>query len=491
MTLHLSHTNATILTVEDDPVVRESIAIWLEDTGFRVLQADNGLAGLKLFRDRQPDVVLLDLGIPQLEGSRLLELIASESPDTPVIVVSGRANIDDAIEAFKAGARDYITKPIMNMDMLEKTVRNCIEHKSLKERVTLAENRYYTLVQNLPVIVFAINDKLQMQFVNATTENILGYNQEAVLGDPTWFISHVHHMERSTVEQAFAKAFSQADTPFLLEFQFKHASGYYMQLQARSINVTPPDPMGRFEGRMEGVITDITERAFLDKVLVQREKLNTLGAMADEIAHEFRNPVFALGGFARRLHDKMPNLPEADIILSEAKRLEELLDRVKDYLKPVSVTNKQCSLNAIIRFCIELLRPRLARTLIQPQLELSETLDTIMSDQDILTQISINLLTNALEQLPEGALLRIRSYETPNRQAMDIFIPSNGCISRDPEHLLLPFEQDGPVRNLAVSYRLVKNVDGFLSVQQDEKHLTLTLSLPTGKSEEIMSHRPL
>lgn len=468
----------TILTVEDDPVVRDSIAFWLEDAGFTVLQTDNGLTGLQIFRDEKPDAVLLDLGIPGIEGGKLLELVAGESPNTPLIVVSGRAEIDDAIAAFKAGAWDYITKPIVNMDMLEKTVRNCLEFKSLKERVTVAENRYFSLVQSLPVVVFSLDSNMEIGFINTTSTSVLGYPPEIVLSEPDWFLHNVHPEEHDSIKNAFACAFQTPHEPFFLEFQFQHRNGYSVQLQAKSISIVPSDPETGFTGRMEGVLTDVTERAFLDKMLVQREKLNTLGAMADEIAHEFRNPIFALGGFARRLQSKYPDLQEATIILQEAQRLEELLDRVKDYLQPITVNMTECSLNGILRFCMDLMRPRFARNDISLQPDLHPSLQPLQSDNDLLTQIGINLLTNAAIQMADGETITLRSFESPGKQHVSVSAPLHTTITLDKEQMLMPFEQSGPSRGLAVAHRLVKDVNGLLSVQQEKGILTLTLSLP-------------
>ncbi len=469
---------STILTVEDDPVVRDSIAFWLEDAGFTVLQTDNGLTGLQIFRDEQPDAVLLDLGIPGIEGNKLLEMLAGEAPNTPIIIVSGRAEIDDAIAAFKSGAWDYITKPIVNMDMLEKTVRNCLEFKSLKERVTVAENRYYSLVQNLPVVVFSLNSDLEFNFLNATSTAVLGTPPETVLSEPDWLLNNVHPDDRNMVRQGFAEAFAAPGTPFFLEFRFQHGNAYTVQLQAKSISIIPPSPENGTSGRMEGVLTDVTERAFLDKMLVQREKLNTLGAMADEIAHEFRNPIFALGGFARRLQTKLPEMQEPGIILQEAQRLEQLLDRVKDYLKPVTVRMEPCSINGILRFCTELMRPRFVRGNIIPQLALDGTLPPVQSDNDLLTQIGINLLTNASLQMAHGETLTLRSYATPGQQHIAVTAPLHASIALDAEQMLMPFEQSASSQGLAVAYRLAKDVNGLLSVRQEQELLTLILSLP-------------
>lgn len=130
--------SVTILTVEDDQLVRKAIAAYLQRLGYLVLQATDGEEGLKIFRRAHPDLVLTDLRLPILDGMELLSTIQNESPETPVIIVSGMGTLDDAIKALKLGARDYVTKPITDMGLLEHAVDRALERARL-----IMENRRY------------------------------------------------------------------------------------------------------------------------------------------------------------------------------------------------------------------------------------------------------------------------------------------------------------------------------------------------------------
>ena len=129
---------AKILTIEDDPVIRGGVVSYLEDSGYEMLEAGDGTAGIELFRRERPDVVLCDLRLPGLDGLEVLATIIGESPDTPVIVVSGITVVKDAVQALKSGAWDYITKPIHDMAVLENTILKALERVDL-----LRENREY------------------------------------------------------------------------------------------------------------------------------------------------------------------------------------------------------------------------------------------------------------------------------------------------------------------------------------------------------------
>ncbi len=131
-------TPARILTIEDEPPIRDGIVAYLEDSGFTMLQASDGPSGIDIFRQEHPDVVLCDLRLPGMDGLEVLSTITAESPETPVIVVSGVSLLSYAVQALKRGAWDYVTKPIQDMAVLESAIRRVIEHAGL-----LRQNREY------------------------------------------------------------------------------------------------------------------------------------------------------------------------------------------------------------------------------------------------------------------------------------------------------------------------------------------------------------
>jgi PAS domain S-box-containing protein len=133
-----AHKPLKILAIDDEPVVRDSIAAYLEDSGFAVIQAGDGQEGLRKLRAETPDLILLDLRMPEMDGLEFLEIMNQEAPDTPVIVVSGTGVLQDAIEALRAGAHDFVTKPILDMAVLEHAVKGALERARLR-----SENQRY------------------------------------------------------------------------------------------------------------------------------------------------------------------------------------------------------------------------------------------------------------------------------------------------------------------------------------------------------------
>jgi two-component system NtrC family response regulator len=125
----------SILIIDDDTSLRRVLEYTLEEAGHEVLTAADGVSGLALFGEQQPDLVITDLKMPGMSGFQVLAAIKERSLQTPVIVITAFGAIETAVEAMKLGAYDYITKPF-NRDELRLVV-----HKALEMRDMARENR--------------------------------------------------------------------------------------------------------------------------------------------------------------------------------------------------------------------------------------------------------------------------------------------------------------------------------------------------------------
>jgi len=130
--------NKTILTIDDDEAIRTSFRMYLSDCGYNPLTAESGAAGLKCFETEQPDLVLIDLRMPEIDGFEVIARIKELSPETPLVVVSGMGELDDAIRAIRLGAWDYLTKPVEDLPTLLHTIEKALERAQL-----IKENREY------------------------------------------------------------------------------------------------------------------------------------------------------------------------------------------------------------------------------------------------------------------------------------------------------------------------------------------------------------
>lgn len=144
---------ASILTIDDEAGIRQNLSAYLEDCGYRTLEAANGVEGMEVFRRERPDVVLCDLRMPGMDGLEVLARIRDDSPDTPVIVVSGVGTLGDVVEALRRGAWDYLTKPIEDMELLESAVGRALARARLSR-----ENREYR--ESLEVLIKELKQTL-------------------------------------------------------------------------------------------------------------------------------------------------------------------------------------------------------------------------------------------------------------------------------------------------------------------------------------------
>jgi phosphoserine phosphatase RsbU/P len=129
---------STVLAIDDDRLVRSAFRRVLERGGFRVLEAEDGSSGLESFRAHPPDAVLLDLRMPGTDGLDVLSEIVKESPETPVLVVSGETTLSDVVQALRRGAWDFVTKPVQDAELLVRAISRGIEKAQL-----LRQNREY------------------------------------------------------------------------------------------------------------------------------------------------------------------------------------------------------------------------------------------------------------------------------------------------------------------------------------------------------------
>jgi PAS domain S-box-containing protein len=223
---------------------------------------------------------------------------------------------------------------------------------------------------------------------------------------------------------------------------------------------------------------EIEERRRLEKILTQKEKLETLGAIAAEVAHEIRNPLVCIGGFARRLRQRLPDSAECEIILRESERLERILSRIGDYLKPVEVSFQECSVNTIVVECKDLLSPELQRRKVVCRLDLDSELSQVRTDPGILKQVFINLIRKGAESMTKGGDMVIRTRQTDQVILIEFRNQAPGLRIKRPDQLFMPFADEGESIGLPLSYRLLKDMGGLLSFSQEKDCIVFTVTLP-------------
>ena len=234
---------------------------------------------------------------------------------------------------------------------------------------------------------------------------------------------------------------------------------------------------------VEGIVVDITDRVELERFMVQEEKLKTLGAISAEVAHEIRNPLFAIAGFAHRLQARLPDNHEAGIILSEARRLEDILDKISNYLHPVDLRPQLCALGAIVAAALDFLGPEFSALDIFAETRLAPELPELRLDPDLLTQVVTSLVRFAAKRTPPGGCVRLLASRHARFVHLDVAFAPNAPVA-EPELLFLPFEEGDERMGLPLAYRIVKNMSGSLTFSQGSGEAAFTVQLPVGPPYE-------
>jgi two-component system sensor histidine kinase HydH len=465
-----------ILVVDDDPTICKLLEGVLLTEGYQPELCLHPQQALALSGQERFGLAFVDINLPEMSGLDLAAKIKEHDPHCEVVFITGSGAIENAVQALKIGAYDYLRKPF-TLTEFNLCLKRFQERRLLKERIRFAEQRYFDLVQNIPLLVYVLTKDFQLDFVNQACLAMLGYTPEEAMQTQDWFVERIHTKDRRAIMDLLQKLFVSGGPPATVEGRLVHKQGHLINVIIKSIPYHGCGA-GREVNCLEGIIVDITDHVFLERALVQKEKLKTLGAISAEVAHEIRNPLVSIGGFARRLQTKYPNLHEVEIILRESQRLEKILDRIRNYLKPVDIRHEQCPVNPIIRDSIELLAPEIERRSVICRLQLDAGQPLVYVDRDVLGQVFINLIRNALVAMEKDEILTIKSFVSG--QSIHIDFRNQTCSPKikNPELLFLPFDEGGQSIGLPLCYTLLKSMGGLLSFAQEQDHVTFTVSLP-------------
>jgi signal transduction histidine kinase len=120
-----------ILIIDDEASIRDGCRQALEKSGYAVVDAGEGEAGIQIAREARPDIALIDLKMPGISGMEIIDILSRDLPDTVLVMITGYATIVSAVEAIQKGTYDYLPKPF-SPDQLRSAVRRAIEHRNLK-----------------------------------------------------------------------------------------------------------------------------------------------------------------------------------------------------------------------------------------------------------------------------------------------------------------------------------------------------------------------
>jgi two-component system response regulator HydG len=281
----MPRSRGSILIVDDEPVVRESLEQWFADEGYRVEVASSGKDALVAAVRGPFDVALLDIRMPGMDGLELQAKLHEADPDLPIIIMTGYASVETAVQSLKQGAYDYITKPV-DPDMLLHAVSKAIEHnRARRELAQLRENVQDMLPAPSLIGKAAAMNKVQ-EFVEmaAPTDSTVLITGESGTGKEV--VARAIHQGSNRRHMPMVVIHCGALTDTLLESElFGHERGAFTGAQYRK--------KGKFEAADGGTvfldeIADISLRMQTDLLRVLQQKEITRVGGNQSIKVDFR-----------------------------------------------------------------------------------------------------------------------------------------------------------------------------------------------------------
>jgi diguanylate cyclase (GGDEF)-like protein/PAS domain S-box-containing protein len=272
---------ARVLLVEDEARLLSSLQAMLDGKGLEISSARNGAEALALLDAVDFDLAILDLGLPDMSGHAIMDVMNAKKMGVNVIVTSGDSGIESAIGALKRGAFDYLRKPYSREELF-RTIDNALRQRRLlaeNQRMTLqletSERKHRNLVDTSPDIIFTLDPQGVFTFINRRVQNLLGFRTEELLGQHYSHLIHGEDLKRA--HYAFNEGLSRYNLSRNIELRFRSS---YADGEPRTFNVelagipkiktgdapdTGSEPTGLIG--MHGVARDISDRMKADQLI--------------------------------------------------------------------------------------------------------------------------------------------------------------------------------------------------------------------------------
>jgi diguanylate cyclase (GGDEF)-like protein/PAS domain S-box-containing protein len=282
-----------ILLVDDEPRLREAFSRLLRADNREVQTAATGQEAIETLLRGGVDVVVLDLGLPDMSGIQVMERMGELNIDASVIVFSANDDIDSAILALRRGAFEFIRKPC-EPEELAQTVDNALElrflersHALLQSRVEQSERLHRFLVDNSPDIIYTLDGEGRFVFMNSRAEGLLGYNRKELIGQHYSVIVHEEDQEKARYGFNERRIGDRATNNMEVRLRckneaYRHFENHTIVVMLCALGIYDDQEGGvdhgrRFQGTY-GVARDITERK-------KAEELISFQAYHDQLTH--------------------------------------------------------------------------------------------------------------------------------------------------------------------------------------------------------------
>ncbi len=404
-----------VLIIDDETGIRDGAERILQRMGCRVSQAGDGAAGLSRLAADPAGVVLLDMKMPGMDGMEVLRRIRQDDARCIVIVITGFATLETAVEAMKRGAYDFIPKPF-TPDQLRIVVNRALDTLRLRQEAdamarerarTLADlsqeqSRLRTVVDSLPSGLLVTDTEGHLVLMNPAVRHMLDLSPDTPVGRPIRTYIADDALCRLILDISRGRHIDAEDIP---PHEFSPGGDRFLMARGRPVRGAQRECLGALVN-----VVDITALKIIDRLKSE---------FVAKVSHELRSPLATIHEqLARVLSDLLGQVSETDEhLLSRAKEktqglislIGDLLDLSRIEAGAVCQEIKPVMLDRLLGEIVDFLGTR-ARARGQ-DLRLAPSpspLPTVKADPLVLESIFGNLITNAINYTPEGGTIQVR-----------------------------------------------------------------------------------
>ena len=402
---------AQIVVIDDEQIMRDGCSRILSKDGLSVVTAENGKVGLDEIQSRldRIDAVLLDLMMPGMSGMEVLDRLRTVDPSLPVIVITGYATVESAVEAMKKGAYDFIPKPF-TPDQLRIVVRRALERRALqkeadflrKERerslrdIATEKSKIRTIINCMGDGVLVCDGDSCIVLTNPAAIRMLKTPESSLLGN---FLDHCSlPSDLSKIMEESLKTKDQSHSSVSQELSIGESGEVFLRAHTAPVRNDLGETMGAVT-----VLQDISHLKELDQMKSEFIAM---------VAHELRAPIAAVEQQLTVILNKMAGdlTEKQEQLISRAKeRTRGVLTLIKDLLDLSKIEagkmvqyKEPLQLQEVIQKVIDLMRAEADAKKIDLQFSASPEVPLIHADRNSMEGIFTNLISNGIKYTPEG-----------------------------------------------------------------------------------------
>jgi len=496
-----------LLLIDDEPDILRVLSISLKADGYDVVSAQNGPEGIAAFEKEKPDIVITDIKMPGMDGIEVLKKIKGLNTDTEVIIITGHGDIENAIEALKHGASDYINKPIRDEALaiaLGRAREKFDIRQQLKEYTTDLEkkvdaatrelrrrsNFQINLIRSSNDGIVATDKDLKIVIFNPTAREIFGFT-------PSETINKMQATELFPAELAAELQAALNGNSVIKNLAWRETT--IESKDAESIPVRFSSTILMENDQPVGTVAffqDLREIKGLEKELLKSERLAAVGQTVAGLAHGIKNILHGLKGgsylvdIGIKKDDSEKLIKGWDMIKRNIGRTSNLVMDLLSYSKERQPEFEACLPNEIADDVCTLLQDKARENNIKLVRDFDGSIAEVLMDPNSVHEVLLNLMSNAVDGclFDEDTSKNFRvdlktALETDNVIRFEISDNGLGMDEAVVRKLFTSFFSTkghrGTGLGLMVTRKLIEEHNGSIEVNsQPGKGTTITVRMP-------------